>query len=367
MLHIGVDARPLNFPHSGIGQYLGALLEILLPGAPDDVRWHLYCDRPLPENRIWRDSVMRCGNNSSPLMSTVFAQRHFGRWAKKDQLDVFWSPRHQLPLTVPKTIPCVVTQHDLVFVTHPHTMTRAGRLLERLLTPPSLKKARAIITTSQYVLGELEQYSSVLAAKTTAIPLSSNIAEVIPGYDDLPPPTGPFMLFCGSSEPRKNLDRLLRSLAALKVKPDAPPHRLIIATGGGWSDASTQALIERYQAFVEVRANVSEAQKAALLRDADFLVLPSLTEGYGIPLVEAQKLGRPILTANTGAMPEVACDAALYVNPYEEQSISDALLALCTDPQLRKRLADNARSQAASFSWLASAQATLAVLKQAAS
>jgi len=366
VLHIGVDARPLSFPHSGIGQYLSALLEILVQEKANAVRWHLYSDRPLTEQSLWGNSVMRCGTNSSQSMSTVFAQTHFGRWAKRDRLDVFWSPRHQLPLVMPKTIPCVVTLHDLVFVTHPKTMTRAGRLLETALTPKSLKQARTIITTSRYVLSELERYSGPLAAKTKVIPLSSNIAAISPSYTATQAPNRPFMLFCGSSEPRKNLDRLLRAFAALKDGLNAPAQRLVIASGGGWNNASTEALITRYGEFVEVRPNVSEAHKAALLQDADFLVLPSLTEGYGLPLVEAQKLGRPILTANSGAMPEVAGDAALYVDPYDEQSISDALQKLCSDEQLRDRLAANARARADNFSWQRSASQTLAVLQQAA-
>jgi len=367
VLHIGVDARPLSFPYSGIGQYLGALLEILVRENSNEVRWHLYSDRPLPEQSLWTNSVMRCGNNSSQLMSTALAQSYFGRWAQDDQLDVFWSPRHQLPLTLSRSIPSVVTQHDLVFVTHPQTMTPAGRVLEKVLTPPSLKRARAIITTSRYVLTELERYSSDLGAKATAIPLSSNIAELHPSYGDTKPPLGPYMLFCGSTEPRKNLDRLLRALARLKAEPNAPAQRLVIASGGGWNSASTEALIAQHSEFIEVRPNVSEEHKAALMQNADFLVLPSLTEGYGIPLVEAQKLGRPILTAKTGAMPEVAGEAALYVDPYDEESIGNALQRLCNDEQLRNRLAANARAQADNFSWQRTATHTLAILRQAAS
>ena len=366
MLRIGVDSRPLNFPHSGIGQYLTALLQILLPATEGKVIWYLYSDRPLPASFTWGSNVHRCGVNSSRLFSTLFAQRHFGRWATADRLDLFWSPRHQLPVSLGSGIPTVVTLHDLVFLSHPHTMTRAGQILERVLTPPSLRRATAIITTSRFVHMELRAVSGELAEKSSTIPLSSAIAEqpaVQESHDTTPIP---FFLFCGSTEPRKNLDRLLRALASLKREPSAPPHRLIIVTGGGWADASTTALIERYSEFVEVRRNLTEAQKAALMRKADFLVLPSLTEGFGIPLVEAQKLGLPILTSRTGAMPEVAGQAALYVDPYDDDSIRKGLQRLCTDAPLRNQLRQKAIEQAPGFDWEKSAHATLEVLVRSA-
>ncbi len=365
-LRIGVDARPLSFPHSGIGQYLHALLKILLPATTGRVRWYLYSDRCLPEDFPLHDSVLRCGSNSSRLLSTGFAQCYFGRWAKADQLDVFWSPRHQLPVSLSRKIRSVVTLHDLVFETHPQTMTGSGRTLERLLTPRSLKAADAIITTSKSVLSELTAYNAELPPKTRVIPLSSNIADFSTTERAITLPARPYILFCGSTEPRKNLNRLLRSFVRLHAEPSPPPQRLVIVSGGGWKDATTKAIMDEHHAMVEIHRNVTEAQKAALLRNADFLVLPSLTEGFGIPLVEAQKLAIPILTSNTGAMPEVAREAARYVDPYDENSITNALREMCMNAGLRERLSANARLQADDFNWQRSAMATLEVLQSAA-
>src|SRR5690606_7399518 len=105
----------------------------------------------LPEG----DVTVRCGNVERGMMSTAFAQLAFPLWARSDRVDLFWSPRHHLPLLLGRRIRRVVTIHDMVWARCPETMRRSGRLLERLLMPPALRSADRIIAVSQATAADI--------------------------------------------------------------------------------------------------------------------------------------------------------------------------------------------------------------------
>ncbi len=363
-MNIAVDARPLLQPYNGIGQYLHNLLEGLLPGSPH--RWFLYTSEPFDPPSHWQRAVLRSGKPGNRLGNTVLAQVLFPKWARSDRCDVFWSPRHQLPLRLPAGMATALTIHDLTWKTHPSTMTVYGRWWERSMTPRSIRAADAIFTTSEAVRRSLQQHFPRMQGKVSVIPLSSNI-DLIPAQPrEL---DGPYFVFCGSIEPRKNLARLLRAHAHRRAPPGAtnsplsPPHKLVIITGDRWQSTVVDRLIADSNGHVKIFRAISETRKAGLLQHAEFLVQPSLYEGFGLPVVEALKLGLPVLAANTGALPEVAGTAALYVDPLSEADIAQALLRMCNDTALRTRLQSAAHKEASRFDWASAAAATLAQLE----
>lgn len=362
-LSIALDARPLLNPHSGIGTYLHELLTRLLNASSH--RWFLYLHQPLASSSTYPNVTVRSAHATNAVQGAWIAQHHFARWAKQDGVDLFWSPRHQLPLRLPPALPTAVTLHDLVFKRHPETMTVGGHLLERALTPHSLRRASKIITTSNAMLKELAQHFPAPATRAQVIPLSSSLDGVVPdSHDSLPGhlKNSPFALFCGSFEPRKNLDRLITAFAAAKANR-AIPQRLVLVTGGGWRDTRVRELINQYHDWIDVEENISEPRKALLYQRADFVLLPSLYEGFGIPLVEALKLGKASITSNNSAMPEVAGPAALYVDPQSTDDITRALATLGLDVQQRRQLEKQASAQAQRFSWALCARDTLAVFE----
>lgn len=360
-LAIAVDARPLAHEHSGISVYLREVLSQLIPDSPH--QWFLYTDRPFHQEPDWNQAITRTGRCSSRLMSSLYAQIHFGRWAHADKCDLFWSPRHQLPRLLGSSIPCVVTLHDLVFSRFPETMTLPGRILERLLTPSSLSRANSILTISHAVKKELEAFNPQLTDRIHMVPLASNIDTIKSDKIESAGDGRPSFIYCGSLEPRKNLERLISAFLRLKARPDAPPHKMVLVSGGGWNNDRIKQLLDSAPEHFELHSGVSEAHKAALIRQSDFLALPSLYEGFGIPLVEAFRLDRPVLTSNNGAMLEVAGSAAVLVDPLDQNSIEDALERLCSDTRLRARLSIEARNRAKQFCWKRTARQTLAVLE----
>jgi glycosyltransferase involved in cell wall biosynthesis len=166
----------------------------------------------------------------------------------------------------------------------------------------------------------------------------------------------PFALFVGTLEPRKNLNNLLKSFALL---PQAVRSNLllVIAGGQGWRLGDLQVEIGNLKITSDVRVTgfVSDAELGALYQSAKFLTMPSLYEGFGLPIVEANSAGIPALTSNSSSMPEVGGDAALLVDPLSVDSIAHGLNRLATDATLHAKLTSAAKINATRFDWRASA------------
>jgi len=354
-IRIAVDARPLNHKFSGIGQYLFEILDHLLTEKTQTAdegahQWMLYSDQPLEIPSHWRNVSTRTGTNSNRLLRAAKAQFQFGRWAVRDRATIYWSPRHQLPFILPNELPTVVTLHDLVFRLYPETMSRAGRWYDAWLTPKALERANSIITTSQAVNAELKSLYPRCTPKSCTIGLSSASAPVTANTRIR---SRPYAIFCGSMEPRKNLDRFIRALANLNNTRDQPIELVIVS------------VIENNRSFIDYRPSVPAEEKAHLIQNATCLVLPSLYEGYGLPIAEAQRLGVPVLTSNRGAMREVAGEGGLFVDPTDEADIGQGLARLFDDPEMRQQLADNSGELGKRHSWSRSAQLTFDVLSKA--
>ena len=354
-MRIAVDARPLNTPKVGIGRYLAELLPRMLRHSRHE--WFLYGPRSTwSRNTVQPNAVVRTPNVSDELHAQVL----FPRWAALDRADVFWSPRHRLPIRLP--MPAVVTIHDLVWKHAPQTMRRLGYLLERATMPRSIAQASRLIAVSCATSCSIRRYFPKAADKTTVIYCGS-FAPTSPTPDHKA--SEPYGLFVGTVEPRKNLERLLAAFARIK---DEVEHDLHIAGGTGWRMPATSALI---------RANGLESRVVALgapedeelLRQyagCDFVAMPSLYEGFGLPIIEAMSFGKPVLTGTTSAMPEIAGDAGLLVDPKSTSDIARGLRRMMTDKALRSRLSDAARRRVRDFSWDSAAAETIRVIESAA-
>ncbi len=361
-MRIGVDARPLAHPKNGIGRYTAQLLKRLTQSS--DHQWFLY-GRQSPDNPWLNFDSVYCRSNTSAYsgLNLVHSQTKFSNWAREDRLDVFWSPRHHLPLLL-RSIPCVLTIHDCVWRQRPDTMQLSRLIAERLLTPPSLQLATRIIAVSQATATDLVSLYPEVQPKIDVVQEASSLPPAEPGSSDRPP----YMLFVGTLEPRKNLQRCLEALAKLQMV-DIELPRLVVAGGRGWKmeplERSVTALGLEQQ--VEYVGSADDAELSALYAGCDFLLCPSLYEGFGLPIVEALSFGKPVITSNVSSMPEVAGEAALLVDPNSVDEIANAMKRLITDRALYDTLASKAIPQAAKFSWDRAAQQTLEIIERAGS
>jgi glycosyltransferase involved in cell wall biosynthesis len=360
-VRIAVDARVLANPLTGIGRYTYELLEQMISQGH---HWFLYSDRPLqvklPSNP--RVSVRHGRASARSVTGLYWSQWHYRRWARQDVVDLFWSPRHHLPLFLPRHISRVVTIHDLVWKKFPETMPLKSLWLERLLMGPSVRSSDRVICVSKFTASEVSRHYPMAIGKCQVIYEAA--ANSIP-YEPPPPkmPAG-YLLFVGTLEPRKNLPRLLRAYARLVTGGSVPP--LVLVGGKGWGDSSLMPLIEELQLQdkVVVRGYVSDAELQSLYMGARCLLMPSLYEGFGLPLVEAMRAGVPAISSSTSALPEVVGDAGLLVNPYSEPDIADAMLRMIKDDGLHRQLAEKALQRSKLFSWQRAARETLDLFKQ---
>jgi glycosyltransferase involved in cell wall biosynthesis len=177
----------------------------------------------------------------------------------------------------------------------------------------------------------------------------------------------PYVLSVGTLEPRKNHLRLIRAFERV-AETHADTH-LVLAGKHGWMwEPISRALDDsRFRDRVHVLGAVSEQDLVALYAGASVFAYPSLYEGFGLPVLEAMAAGTPVLTSNVSSLPEVAGDAAVLVDPHDEESIAQALGRLLGDSGLRNDLARRGRERERDFTWARVARATLEVYRGAAS
>ncbi|PSH63752.1 glycosyltransferase family 1 protein [Phyllobacterium brassicacearum] len=365
-MKIGIDARNLVPNLTGIGRYLlemcrhlalqGTELILYLPEEPHS---------PIPP---LAGATIRIANQRGAIRRMIWAQTELPRLAARDQIDVFWGPAHRLPFTLDRRIPRVVTIHDLVWLHAGSTMRRQSWLADRYLMKPAIEGADRIVTVSEATRKALQ--TLVPSATEKARVVYSGLTKIghAAANDTLRDHRidHPYALFVGTLEPRKNLLNLLEAYSLLADEIRAGLI-LVIAGGQGWHLGELGQHIKRLniEASIRLTGYVTDDDLAALYSHARLLAMPSLYEGFGFPIIEANAMGVPVLTSNSSSMPEVAGDAALLVDPTDIRSISDGLRRLATDDALHQQLANNARANAARFDWEKSARELLSVFEEA--
>lgn len=276
------------------------------------------------------------------------------------RIDVHWGTGFVLPLLA--TRPMAVTIHDLTFQLFPAVHEWVKRYYFPFMIRASIARARTVLAVSRATFEDVCSQFPVAFGKTTVTLLaarrmdSGGTADVV----QLPPEADrPYVLFVGTLEPRKNLQRLLDAWTSLS--PDLrATHRLLVVGVKGWMvDELVQSVADDSVRFL---GSVSDAVLDSLLRHARCFAYPSLYEGFGLPVLEAMAAGVPVLTSRVGATREVAADAAVLIDPTDTGSIAEGLLRLLVDTSLRETLALRGRRRSGEFSWVRTADLTLHAL-----
>ncbi|OPL19725.1 MAG: hypothetical protein AVO35_01760 [Candidatus Aegiribacteria sp. MLS_C] len=367
-MRIGIKVSPLTVLRAGIPNYILNLLRSL--AAIDDRNsYFLYTNRPLPPGLgIPSRFVQVIVRYPCPWIQ-LWYQAGLPFRMRRDRLDLFHDPVYPLPVALP--VPGVITVHDLSGVTEPRLHSPRVALASRLL-PLHLRRARRIIAVSEYTASEVRRLFPDTAGKIRVV--HQGVSKGFRPVDDprvlsdaaaeygLP---DRFMLFLGTLEPRKNLERLLESFGSVA---GSIPHHLVIAGGLGWKYRGLLRKIEDHprRDRILLTGFVRDRDLPALLSLADFLVYPSLLEGFGLPVLEAMACGTPVLTSSVSSLPEVAGDAALLVDPLSVDAISSGLMRMAGDDGLRDSLSGRGPLRAAEFTWERTASLTLEVYREAA-
>ena len=356
--------RGLNNPKQdgidGIGQYCHELLQQFPKIAKSDVI-----------------SPFAFGQNQSQCHATLlpsYPMHLLGSFSKLHEelffkdVDLIHSTDQFIPIV---NKPLLATVMDVIPLSHPQFLRSHSRYIKSFLWKKLTQRADRIITISEFSKSEISKHLGFSENQIDVIPLGVDQryyervseAEKQKTLDDLGI-QAPFFLFIGSIQPRKNLIRLIEAHAKLP-RSLALEYPLVIAGKLAWDDGKTLPAIQK--AVNEGRAKwlnyISEHQKLCLLQSAIGLTFVSLYEGFGLPITEAFASELPVITSNCTSMPEVVKNAGIVVDPTNKKAITDALLSLIEDANLRDNLKKLGIQRSHLYSWEENAKSTLSVYK----
>lgn len=277
---------------------------------------------------------------------------------------LFHATEHLLPPL--QDVPTVLTVHDLIFHLFPQYHKPLNYWYLRWTMPLYVRRADAVIAVSEATRQDLCRHYRVPSEKVRVIyeaaaphfrPAPSEAVVQVRRRYHLP---ARFALTVGTIEPRKNLPRLFQALAQLRGAERIP---LVVVGSKGWLYEETFRTVARLELEDQVSflGYAPEEDLPALYTAADLFVLPSLYEGFGLPVLEAMSCGAPVACSRAASLQEVAGDAARYFDPYNPEAMAEAIWTLWRDADQRAHLRERGLKRAAAFSWKRAASETLAL------
>ena len=369
---VGINAVFLQPPMGGLETYVRAVVPELVRLAPE-VRFTVYCSGggfELLRSEEWAGEVEL---RTHPLLELPGLKAV----AEMTALGVLAGRQVQLLHNVAFTAPLrtravnVVMVPDVIWILHPdedhpHTMR-----LWRTIVPPIARRADRVIAISRSGAEEIARYLKVPAQRIDVVPLGPGISERAEPAPEaqlrerLGLGAGPVVLAVSAKKAHKNLARLVQAMAEV-VRAD--PSAVLVLPG---SPTEHERELRELAAGLGLQSNVvlppyvEDADLEGLYACAACFVCPSLSEGFGLPVLEAMRRGVPVACSNVSALPEVAGEAALYFDPTSVSEIAGAVRRLIEDRELAGRLAAAGHRRAGTFSWTATAEGTLAAYERA--
>lgn len=367
-MRIAIDGSDLAAERvEGPSVYAGALLPLLTRILAD--RGHTvstYTPGPLAGVSVTGELRVIPG-------ASFWTQRVLAAALRRDPPEVLFLPIQALPLLRPRRTATVAVVHDLEFLKYPETYTRFNLALLRFFTRDAALHARKLIAVSQYtkndvvrVYGRRSEDVSVVhhGVDTNMFREETSSTQWFDVRTAYRLPDEPYILFVGTLQPRKNIGGLVRAFEDLSKHHS---ERLVLVSGGEWKSSTILRRIERSRgrARIHVLRRVPPTHLAALYRHAQALVLPSFSEGFGLPVLEAMAAGVPVVASNTTAIPEIGGDAVRYVNPHDPNDLTRGIEEVLQDEGLRRRLIVRGSERSKEFTWEHAAARTAEVIETA--
>lgn len=346
---------------AGIGRYARNVLGYLVEHGQDDDTWVLSRARQVQDELVYWETPDGIHVRDVRL---PFTRRNADRMWHRLRLpvdlrlfagrgDVLYSPEFMAPPTA--RMPRMITVHDLAFITHPEYTTEALRAFLGEVVPRQVEQARRIAVVSEAGRRDLIEQLRVPEEKVVvarngvdqrfldATPLGRDRRAAL-GVPDR------YFLMVGTIEPRKNHLNTLRAFERAGVAEDMP---LLLAGRPGWAyDAALEKARDmQSRGFVKMLDYVPEVDLPGLYAGAQAVLYPSVTEGFGIPVIEALAAGRPVLTGNAAALREVGGDQARYADPLDLEELTAQIRALAEPGAEGPDVSEVRRAWARRFSW----------------
>jgi len=351
---IAIDYTPAYEQGGGIGRYVRELVAALArQPAEFDYRLFVAGAKALPpppaSNFAWKPTRL-----SPSWLARIWQRANVPLPVEffTGKVDLYHATDFVLPPTHARSL---LTVHDLSFVRVPEAASPRLRAYLDRVVPRSVQRADHILADSQATKDDLIALYNTPPEKITVL-LSGVDARFHPTDDpavcsNYNIPARPYIFSVGTVQPRKNYARLIHALALLRGR--GYDLDLVIAGGKGWLEDPIYAAIREVgmDDFVHFIGFADDADLPALYSAALITAVPSLYEGFGIPVLESMACGTPVVTSNVSSLPEVAGDAALTVNPTDLDAIVETLCRLIDDESLRADLIAKGIARAHSFTW----------------
>ncbi|MGE5601771.1 MAG: glycosyltransferase family 4 protein [Nitrososphaerales archaeon] len=359
-----LDARTATPHFPGIGRYARSLAGALAPLLDPSERLALLTD---PRQPLQLDGV-----KSVPVAASPFSfsqQWRIPQALRSLGADLYHSPFYLMPYW--PGLPAVLTVYDVIPLRYPEFSSARSRALFRMTSKLALRAARHVIAITENARQDFIGEFNIRPERITAIPLAADPAfrpqstetvQSVRAKYELP---GCFVLYVGSNKPHKNLLGLVAAWDELVRESGALAAQLVVA--GVWDARYPEArnLAEsRADSRVRWLGPIPDGDLPALYAAATVFVFPSRFEGFGLPVIEAMACGAPVICSNVTALPEVAGDAALLIDPVGKSSLVEALRRVLSDDMLRAELCERGLARAAEYSWTRTAQQTLAIYRE---
>jgi glycosyltransferase involved in cell wall biosynthesis len=390
VLRVGIDGRAFASPAAGVRRYVYELTRAIVASNPDGIALVAI---GAPGDVVLPDGIQRAVEGLS-------APTNFGRHVTalplaiaRARVDLFHAPAYTAPLW--GSTPVVLSVHDVSYARHPEWYPYRRDPARRWFYRQSARRARLIVTISEFSKREIIAAYGVPADRIVVTPLGVSemfrplaatgatagvrAAAGMPGAAGVPAAAGaaatttaasavreqaPFLLHVGDLHVRRNLGIVVRALARLR---DLRVKLVIAGADRGVGEALLrEALAVGVREAVDFRGRVSDAELVALYQRCAALVYPSRYEGFGFPLVEAMACGAPVIASNVGAVAEVAGRAAVLLDPDDEPGFAEAIQRVVSDPTYAAALRERGLTRAAQFSWSNTAARTIEAYRGAA-
>lgn len=350
---------------SGIGHYtqqLALWFGRLSKEGANDHRIIVLCRTDAAHHFAGMDDVdvVKISTRGGRIARVLLEQFHLPRILRAERVDAVLNPAFTGPVRGAATI--VTTVHDLYFKVVPELMPRAQRAFLAAAVPYCCRHSTCIVTTSASTMRDLELHYPTLAGKVIVVPMANRL----PAPATLPAPHehnghAPFVLIVAALTGNKNPGPLVDAVAL--ARRNHP--RLELMHVGKDPEGLLVDAVRRNDAgeWVTSQNGISDAELARLYEMSLCVAIPSLYEGFGLPMLEAQAAGAPVIASNRSALPEVGGpDAAMYVDATDASSIAAAIEALLVSPERRQALRVAGFANQQRFSWERTARAMFSLL-----
>jgi glycosyltransferase involved in cell wall biosynthesis len=372
-IRVLLDATSLPSKPAGVGQYvLGIVGE--LAARPGEIELHVA--GKAKDLSILRERAPGARLHGVAVRSRaarlLWEQISLPRLARRLSVRVVHGPHYTLPLRL--GLPGVVTFHDPTFFTNPELHERTKVTYFTRMARLGVARATRVITVSEYARRAAIEQGGARPDHVTVVPLGVDHDRYGPNGEPAADERlrrrlhveGPFLLWVGTIEPRKDLPNLVTAFSALDRQ--GASHSLVIAgqRGWGWSELERAIETSGMGKRILLVGYVSEGEKIALYRGADSLVYPSIAEGFGLPVLEAMACGCPVITTTGSAPEEIGGDAVELVPARDPEQLRHAIERVLDDPDRRGWLRRAGLERAKQFSWRRTAAETLETYRLAA-